>query len=267
MPSSNAASRTFRAAATTRSPNRHEDQHLWSRLCRRGVARLPGPRRATSVIGVDINPAKLQLINDGKSPVVEEGMVELMAKVVAAGSVSRDRRRRCSRARQRGVADLRGHAVGPQRQPGPAARRCGWPSNWAWPCAAMTATTRVRVSLHAGARHGRRCAAAHPRKGVGQDGTASTSMSVSSPSSCAKARRSATTTTRRSRSSAPTRCPARTQVLRQLFGHLPCDFHVTSVPRGRDGEVLLQYLPRAEDHVRQRDGAAVRGAAASIRSK
>ena len=31
-------------------------------------------------------------------------------------------------------------------------------------------------------------------------------------------------------------------------------------PRRRDGEVLLQQLPRAQDHLRQRDGAAVRGA-------
>ena len=48
--------------------------------------------------------------------------------------------------------------------------------------------------------------------------------------------------------------------LRELFGHLPCEFHRDLDPRGGDGEVLLQQLPRAEDHVRQRDRAAVRGA-------
>jgi len=40
------------------------------------------------VVGVDIDPAKLDLIASGKTPVVEEGMVELMANVVASGRVS-----------------------------------------------------------------------------------------------------------------------------------------------------------------------------------
>lgn len=40
------------------------------------------------VIGVDLDATKLQLIADGKTPVVEEGMIELMAKVVSAGGVS-----------------------------------------------------------------------------------------------------------------------------------------------------------------------------------
>jgi GDP-mannose 6-dehydrogenase len=46
------------------------------------------------VIGVDIDPAKLDLIAAGKTPVVEEGMVELMHDVVASGrvSVTRDTR-------------------------------------------------------------------------------------------------------------------------------------------------------------------------------
>lgn len=45
-------------------------------------------REGHDVIGVDVDPAKLQMIRDGKTPVVEEGMVELMAKVVASGRVS-----------------------------------------------------------------------------------------------------------------------------------------------------------------------------------
>jgi GDP-mannose 6-dehydrogenase len=39
------------------------------------------------VIGVDLDEAKLDLIAAGKTPVVEEGMVELMASVVATGRV------------------------------------------------------------------------------------------------------------------------------------------------------------------------------------
>lgn len=45
-------------------------------------------RDGHQVIGVDIDPAKLALIAEGKTPVVEEGMVELMKEVVASGRVS-----------------------------------------------------------------------------------------------------------------------------------------------------------------------------------
>jgi GDP-mannose 6-dehydrogenase len=45
-------------------------------------------REGHRVIGVDVDAGKLELIADGKTPVVEEGMIELMAKVVAAGGVS-----------------------------------------------------------------------------------------------------------------------------------------------------------------------------------
>jgi GDP-mannose 6-dehydrogenase len=39
------------------------------------------------VTGVDVEPAKLDLIRDGRTPVVEEGMVELMRSAVASGRV------------------------------------------------------------------------------------------------------------------------------------------------------------------------------------
>jgi GDP-mannose 6-dehydrogenase len=45
-------------------------------------------RDGHSVIGVDIDPAKLELIRAGKTSVVEEGMVELMASVAAGGRVA-----------------------------------------------------------------------------------------------------------------------------------------------------------------------------------
>jgi GDP-mannose 6-dehydrogenase len=45
-------------------------------------------REGHLVFGVDVDPAKLELIASGKTPVVEEGMVELMAKVVAGRRVS-----------------------------------------------------------------------------------------------------------------------------------------------------------------------------------
>lgn len=45
-------------------------------------------RDGHQVIGVDIDATKLRLITEGKTPVVEEGMVELMQQVAASGRVS-----------------------------------------------------------------------------------------------------------------------------------------------------------------------------------
>ncbi len=45
-------------------------------------------RDGHTVRGVEIDPVKVALINDGKTPVVEEGMVELMQRVVASGRAS-----------------------------------------------------------------------------------------------------------------------------------------------------------------------------------
>jgi GDP-mannose 6-dehydrogenase len=45
-------------------------------------------RDGHQVIGVDIDPSKLELIASGKTPVVEEGMVDLMKSVAASGRVS-----------------------------------------------------------------------------------------------------------------------------------------------------------------------------------
>ena len=44
-------------------------------------------REGHHVTGVDVDAAKLRMISEGKTPVVEEGMVELMAKVAASGLV------------------------------------------------------------------------------------------------------------------------------------------------------------------------------------
>ena len=42
------------------------------------------PELGHEVIGVDTNPLKIKMINDGQSPVVEEGINELIAAAVAA---------------------------------------------------------------------------------------------------------------------------------------------------------------------------------------
>jgi GDP-mannose 6-dehydrogenase len=44
-------------------------------------------RDGHNVIGVDVDPAKLELIGGGKTPVVEEGMVDLVREAVASGRV------------------------------------------------------------------------------------------------------------------------------------------------------------------------------------
>ena len=45
-------------------------------------------RDGNDIIGVDVDPAKLKLIQDGKTPVVEEGMVDLMRSVCQSGKVT-----------------------------------------------------------------------------------------------------------------------------------------------------------------------------------
>ncbi|MCB1937825.1 MAG: GDP-mannose dehydrogenase, partial [Rhodocyclaceae bacterium] len=45
-------------------------------------------RDGHEVIGVDIDAAKLDLIREGKTPVVEEGMVDLVREVAASGRVA-----------------------------------------------------------------------------------------------------------------------------------------------------------------------------------
>jgi GDP-mannose 6-dehydrogenase len=41
-----------------------------------------------SVVGVDVNPTKVEIINSGKSPIVENGLEPLIAEAVAAGRLS-----------------------------------------------------------------------------------------------------------------------------------------------------------------------------------
>jgi GDP-mannose 6-dehydrogenase len=43
-------------------------------------------KQGHQVLGVDVNPGKVALINAGESPIVEEGMAELMADVVGRGA-------------------------------------------------------------------------------------------------------------------------------------------------------------------------------------
>ena len=93
-------------------------------------------RDGHQVIGVDIDPAKLDLIRDGKTPVVEEGMVELMAQVVGERP-GLGHHATCTQAilGHRALADLRRHAVGAERQPGPGGDAAPRPGARARACA------------------------------------------------------------------------------------------------------------------------------------
>src|SRR5512141_3257218 len=44
-------------------------------------------RDGHEVVGVDLDPTKLELIRGGRSPIVEEGIQELTSRVVASGRV------------------------------------------------------------------------------------------------------------------------------------------------------------------------------------
>src|SRR4051795_1415419 len=43
------------------------------------------PSEGHDVVGVDVNPVKVDLVNSGRTPVIEEGVAELLGDAVAAG--------------------------------------------------------------------------------------------------------------------------------------------------------------------------------------
>ena len=219
------------------------------------------------VIGVDVDQAKLDLIAAGKTPVVEEGMVELMAQVVASGRVSVTTR--CARG---GAGDATSRSIcvgtpsapnGSQDQSRDAAPRA---RSSARRCATKAAPHVVRVPLDAGAGHRRGRPAPDHRARVGQAGRRGLPRLLPARVPARglvdpRLRQAAVHDRRRQRASAPV------AALRELFGHLPCEFHAHVDPRRRDGQVLLQQLPRAQDHVRQRDRRGCARRSASTRSR
>ena len=155
-------------------------------------------RDGHEVVGVDLDPLKLDLIRSGRSPIVEEGIQDLTAEVVKSGRVTvTDDVAEAVRA-TRTLVHLRRHALEPERQPGP------------FRGAPRVRADRRRAQGQARLPHGHHALdAAAGRHGNGRARPASspqaarrptwTSASASSPSSCAKAARSRTTTIRRSR--------------------------------------------------------------------
>ena len=68
------------------------------------------------VIGVDPQQTKVDLINAGKSPIIEKDIGEIIAEQVKLGRLARDDRRAGRGRGDRHVADLRGHAQPRQRR-------------------------------------------------------------------------------------------------------------------------------------------------------
>ena len=205
-------------------------------------------RDGHQVIGVDIDPVKLELIRARRSPILEEGIQELMRRRGRIRSRDRDRRRLPGGARQRGVLHLRGHAIRGQWQPGPEsdspARRADRRG-----ARHQARVPHRRGALDGAARHRRRADRTHPRAGQRPE------------------------VWRRLRPGVPAGIPARGQLdprlrsssihdcRRQLRSggrrgarHLPAPGHTFpghQHPRGRSAEDELQRVSCAQDHLRQ----------------
>ena len=99
---------------------------------------------------------------------------------------------------------------------------------------------------HGAARHDGRRRDPGARARLGEEVRARTSASAATPSSCARARRSRTST-RRPFTLIGTRRAARArEAVRALYAGIDAPLHVTSIGVGGDGEVRLQRLPRRE---------------------
>ncbi len=75
------------------------------------------------VIGVDVNPGKVESLNAGRSPIVEPGLDELIRSTREDGRLRATTDTGGGRARDRCVAALRGHAEPQERQPRPLVPR------------------------------------------------------------------------------------------------------------------------------------------------
>ena len=75
-------------------------------------------RDGHQVIGVDVDQSKLDMIGSGKTPVVEEGMIELMQGVVSSGLIAVTQDVAAALAKFGDINDLCRDPVCSQRQSG-----------------------------------------------------------------------------------------------------------------------------------------------------
>ncbi len=78
-----------------------------------------------TVVGVDVNPDKVASLNEGRSPIVEKGLEELIADRRGRRLAAGDDRHRRGDCRDRAVAALRRHAEPQERQPRLVVPRAG----------------------------------------------------------------------------------------------------------------------------------------------
>ena len=62
------------------------------------------------MVGVDVSPDKVALVNSGRSPIVEPGLVDLIGRDSIRGPPSSDDRRRRGGSRQQRVSPLCRHS-------------------------------------------------------------------------------------------------------------------------------------------------------------
>ena len=101
-----------------------------------------------TVVGVDVNPDKVASVNEGRSPIVEKGLDELIRDNAANG------RLRATTSTEEAVdatdlsLDLRRHAEPPQRQPGPVLPGARLRADW------RGARRQARLPRRRRAQHG-----------------------------------------------------------------------------------------------------------------
>ena len=212
-------------------------------------------RDGHEVVGVDLDPLKLELIRQGRSPIVEEGIQELTAQVMASGRVRVTDDVAEAVQRHETVVHLRRYALEPERQPGPVGR------------AARGGTDRRGVEAQG--RLSRRSSCARPIQPGAMDlvvkaGLESTSGKKANRDFglCFQPEFLREGTSIKDYDNPPftvigtedeRAAAGAARGVRTLAMRIPDDVD----RRGRDAQVRLQRVPCGQDHLRQRDRATV----------
>ena len=205
------------------------------------------------VICVDKDAGKIAALQRGEMPIYEPGLDDLVAANVKAGRLTFTTELTGAGGRGRRGLHRGRHAVAPRRRPCRPVLRL---RRGAGDRRRARRLHRRRDQIDRAGRHRRRGRAHHPR------GAAGRRLSRSSPirNSCARARRSRTSSIPTASSSAPTTPRASKVMARALPAALSqplADPHHRP-PHRRADQIRGQRLPRHQDHLHQRDRRPVR---------
>ena len=223
-------------------------------------------RDGHSVLGIDLDPVKLDLLRRGQPPIIEEGLHDVTRAAADSGRLEV-----ADRVDERiAGCDLSFVCVGTPSAPN-GSQNLESPSSASPSRSARRCRTSadfhvivVRSTVQPG--HAREQSSSPLLEQASRQEVAdATSACASSRSSCAKARRSRTTTIRRSRSSARATAQRRARCASSSAPAVRVRRHLDR--RRRDDQVRLQRLPRGEDHLRQRDRRLCQQPSASTRTK